>query len=223
VRSWCLGKLDAAFFAKMENILGLYSCGYNPKRPVICFDEGPCFLIGQVITPLPIEVGKHKTKPQHYEYEKNGSCTVFAAFEPHTGRRWIRVFARRSGKEYAQFMRFLAKQFPHAEKIVLIQDNLSTHSPASFYAQLKPPQAFMLMQRFEWHFTPTKASWLNMIEIELSALARQCLNRRIATQAKLQAEVSTWVKQRNLGKVTIHWQFSIPKARKKFAGRYPNV
>jgi len=205
----------------MEDVLHLYSLPYDPKRPLITFDERPCFLIGDVLVPIPIQPGKPKR--QHYEYEKNGCCTVFLAFEPATGQRWVKVYAKRSGKEYTEFMEYLSQQFPQAEKIVLIQDNLSTHSSASFYTHRSPKQAFALAQRFDPHHTPTKASWLNMAEIELSALSRQCLNRRIATQAQLEREVIAWTRLRNQARTTVNWQFSITAARKKFASKYPTV
>lgn len=205
----------------MENVLHLYSLAYDPQYPLICFDERPCFLIGDVLTPIPMEAGQPKR--QHYEYEKNGSCTIFLAFEPATGRRWIKVYQKRSGKEYTQFMQYLTQHFPQATKIRLVQDNLSTHSASSFYAHLKPDSAFNLTQRLEFHFTPTKSSWLNMAELELSALSRQCLNRRIASLTQLQQEVTSWVSQRNKDRVTVNWQFSIKLAREKFTNRYPKV
>lgn len=205
----------------MENVLYLYSLAYDPEYPLICFDERPCFLISDVLIPIPMEAGQPKR--QHYEYEKNGSCTVFIAFEPATGRRWIKVYAQRSSKEYTQFMQHLVRQFPQAKRIRLIQDNLSTHSASSFYAHLKPDVAFALAQRLEFYFTPTKSSWLNMAELELSALSRQCLNRRIASMTQLQREVTAWARLRNRDKVTVNWQFSLKLAREKFADKYPKV
>ena len=207
------GRMDAAFFARMENILHLYGLPYNPDRPLLVFDERPCFLIGDVLTPIPMEAGH--PKPEHYEYAKNGSCTVFLAFEPATGRRWVKartarqvlsceqeVFEKRSGLEYAKFMQYVSDQFKDVEKIVLVQDNLSTHSMNSFYSQLKPDLAFKLVQKFEFHFTPVKSSWLNMAELELSALSRQCLNRRIGSMVELEREVKAWVRARNKARVT---------------------
>jgi hypothetical protein len=213
--------MDAAFFARMEDILHLYSLPYNPKRPLIVFDERPCFLIGDVLTPIPMEAGHPKR--EHYEYAKNGSCTVFLAFEPATGQRWVKVFEKRSGLEYAKFMQYVSDQFKDAEKIVLVQDNLSTHSMNSFYSHLKPDLAFKLVQKFEFHFTPVKSSWLNMAELELSALSRQCLNRRIGSMAELEREVKAWVQARNKARVTVDWQFSIGLAREKFAAKYPKL
>jgi hypothetical protein len=205
----------------MEDILHLYSLPYNPKRPLVVFDERPCFLIGDVLTPIPMEAGMPKR--EHYEFEKHGSCTVFLAFQPATGQRWIKVFDKRSGLEYAKFMQFLSHQFKAAERIVLVQDNLATHSVNSLYAHLQPEVAFRLVQRFEFHFTPVKSSWLNMAELELSALSRQCLNRRIGSVVELEREVRAWVRVRNKARVTVDWQFSVVLARERFAAKYPKL
>ena len=202
----------------MEHLLHLYALPYDPAYPLVCFDERPCFLIGEVLSPLPMEPGRPQR--QHYAYQKNGSCSLFVAFEPATGRRWIQVYARRSGREYTRFMQYLQEQFPQAQRIRLVQDNLSTHSPASFYAHLPGSQAFALMERWEWNYTPPRASWLNMVEIELSALSRQCLQRRIGTQEALEREVRAWVAERNRRQVTVRWQFTVHDARQKFAKRY---
>lgn len=148
------------FLAQMERVLCRYSLPYNPKHPVICFDERPCFLIGDVLQPIAMSQGQ--SKRQDYEYEKHGSCCVLLAFEPLTGRRWVKVYTQRTAKEYTDFMRFVAQQFPEAEEITLIQDNLNTHHPSSFYTQLDPAQALTLAQRFDWVYTPKHASWLNM-------------------------------------------------------------
>lgn len=203
----------------MENILHSYSLPYNPLRPLVVFDERPCFLISDVLTPIPMEAGQPKR--EHYEYEKNGSCTVFLACEPLTGKRWVRVYEQRTGKEYAEFMQYVARQFKDAEKIVIVQDNLATHSANSFYKHLPKSKAFELMQRFDMQYTPAKSSWLNMAEIELSVLSRQCLSRRIGSMAELEREVRAWVKERNVACVKVVWQFGIGNAREKFARHYP--
>jgi hypothetical protein len=200
-------------------VLWLYEQFYDPEYPVVCMDERPCFLIDNVLTPVPMEEGKPKR--EHYEYAKNGSCTVFIAVEPLTGQRFIQVYKQRTGKEYVQFMEYVASHYPAAKKIRIVQDNLSTHSQTMFYAHLKPAKAFALTQRFEMHYTPAKSSWLNMAEIELSALARQCLKRRIGTQEKLEIEVKAWVKARNKAKVKIKWQFTVNDARETFKNKYP--
>lgn len=205
----------------MERVLYTYSLPYNPKCPVVCFDERPCFLIGDVLQPIPMTNGK--SKRQDYQYEKHGSCSVLLAFEPHTGRRWLKVYKQRTAKEYTHFMQFLAKQFPDADTITLVQDNLNTHQPGSFYTQLDPQQAFLLAQRFAWLYTPKHASWLNMVELEFSALARQCLNRRIPSQPLLQKEALAWTKARNKAKVKVSWQFSLQVARDKLHRHYKSV
>ena len=199
--------------------MDLYEQPYDPHYPLICFDERPCQLIGDVLVPLPMEPGKPKR--QDYQYQRHGVCTLFMAFEPLSGWRFVQVRQQRTKKDYAQFMQALAQQFPQAKKIRLIQDNLNTHSPGSFYEAFRPHQAFALAQRFEMHYTPKKASWLNMVEIELSVLSKQCLDRRIADIETLRREVLAWVKARNAKRATVHWQFTKSKARCKFKKFYP--
>lgn len=205
----------------MENILDLYERPYAPKRPVICFDERPCQLLADVIAPLPMEPGQ--SKREDYQYKRNGTCNVFMAFEPLTGRRFVQVRKRRTKVEYAEFMRTLAAQHPDAEQIVLVQDNLNTHTPGSFYQAFMPEDAFALAQRFEMHYTPRKASWLNMIEIEFSVLSKQCLDRRIAHQATLEHEVLAWAADRDAIGATVNWQFTKQHARDTFERFYPNL
>lgn len=205
----------------MECVLHTYSLPYNPKRPVVCFDERPCFLIGDVLHP--IAMSKGQSKREDYQYEKHGSCCVLLAVEPHTGQRWVKVYKQRTAKEYTHFMTFLAQQFPEAESITLVQDNLNTHHPGSFYRHLAPAQAFTLGQRFDWVYTPKHASWLNMVELEFSALARQCLTRRIASQNLLAKEVRAWARLRNKKQVKLIWQFSIDIAREKLQRHYKRV
>jgi len=202
----------------MEAVLKLYAQPDNPKRPVICFDERPCFLIGDVVVPLPMQAGKPKR--QDYHYTKHGSCALLMAFEPLTGRRWAKVYERRTAKEYTAFMQHLSAQFPEAEQLELVQDNLNTHQGGSFYAHLPPEDAFALAERFAMHFTPKGASWLNMIELEFSALSRQCLDRRIPNEQQLEHEVLAWVRDRNAKRATVSWQFSIDTARNTLARHY---
>jgi hypothetical protein len=204
----------------MEDILHLYELAYDPKRPLICVDERPCQLIEDILVPLPMAPGQ--SKREDYHYKRNGVCTLFIAFEPLTGRRWVQVRKQRTKKDYAEFMQELAKQFPKADQLVIVQDNLNTHSPGSFYAAFRPEQAWALAQRFEMHYTPTQASWLNMVELELSTLCRQCLDRRIGDMQTLEREVLAWVKERNAKRATVHWQFTKSKARDKFSRFYPN-
>jgi DDE superfamily endonuclease len=165
-----------------------------------------------------------KAKRYHYAYEKNGSCCVFLAFEPHTGARYVEVRARRTAVDYAAFMQnLLAKHYAQVEGIRLVQDNLNTHTPGSFYEVLPPGEACALSQRFEPHYTPLKGSWLTMAEIEFAALSKQCLDRRIPTFDHLCRAVLAWADTRNLDRKTVHWTFSQHDARGKLQIHYRNV
>lgn len=205
----------------MENILHLYALPYDPKRPRICVDERPCQLIDDVLVPLPMEPGKPER--QDYHYKRNGVCTVFMAFEPLACCRLVQVRKQRTKQDYAEFMRWVSAQYPEAEMIDVIQDNLNTHNPGSFYQACAPDEAFALAQRFQMHYTPTKASWLNMVEIEFSVLSKQCLDRRIADMEILEREVAAWTDDRNAKRSTVNWQFTKSKARDKFIKFYPNI
>lgn len=205
----------------MEDLLSLYAEPYDPNYPVICFDERPCFLIGETVDPLPLQSGH--VRKEHYAYEKNGSCSLLAAIEPLTGHRLAQVQPQRTMREYALFFKELAASYPEAIKIRLVQDNLSTHATSAFYKHFPAAEAFALAQRFEFHYTPTSGSWLNMIECEFSALARQCLNRRIPTIKQLEKQVLALVKERSEKQIKINWQFSIETARDKMNKHYERV
>jgi hypothetical protein len=205
----------------MERILWLYAQPYDPLYPVICFDERPCFLIGDKVEPLALQNGQ--VRKEHYAYEKNGSCALLAAIEPLTGRRLAQLHPQRTKKEYTLFCQALAAAWPKAKKIRLVQDNLNTHNTSSFYENLPADEAFALAQRFEFYYTPKSASWLNMIEIEFSAVARQCLDRRIPTIEQLEKGVLALIKERNDKKIKINWQFSIESARNKLNRHYQRV
>lgn len=213
--------MDATFIARMELLLHLYGLPYDPHYPLICFDERPCFLIGEAVAGLEMKAGK--VARQHYAYEKNGSCVLLMAIEPQTGKRLAQVHKQRTKREYAIFMKELASRYPEAKKIRLIQDNLNTHNASSFYARFSAEEAFALSQRFEFYYTPKSASWLNLIEIEFSALSKQCLNRRMATQKILTQEVLAIVKEREEKAIKIDWQFSIESARNKLNRHYQQV
>jgi transposase len=185
---------------------------------VVCFDERPCFLIGDIIDPIAMQSGK--VRKEHYAYEKNGSCALLAAIEPLTGQRIAQVHPRRTKKEFTLFFQALAAAYPKAKKIRVVMDNLNTHDFSAFYEHLPAEKAFALAQRFEFHFTPKSASWLNMIEIEFSALARLCLNRRIPTLEQLRTEVLALIEDRNRKQIKINWQFSIDRCREKLAKHY---
>lgn len=199
----------------------LYALPYDPDYPVICFDERPCFLIGDRIEAIGMQTGQ--VRKEHYAYEKHGSCTLFAAIEPLTGFRLAQVHRRRTKQEYTLFCQALAAQFPNAIKIRLVQDNLNTHDASAFYENLPADEARALADRFEFYFTPKSASWLNMIEIEFSAIVRQCLNRRIPTMELLEQEVLAIVDNRNAKRIKITWQFSLQSARTKLNSHYVKV
>lgn len=209
------------FLARMEELLALYAEPHNPEMPVICYDERPCFLIGEAVAALPMTTGK--VAKEHYAYEKNGSCTLLAAIEPLTGQRLALVRTQRTKKEYTEFCQAMVEAWPNAKKIRLVQDNLNTHNASSFYENLPAEEAFALAQKIEFRYTPKSASWLNMIEIEFSALARECLHRRIESQELLEREVLTLVKERAKKQVKINWQFSIKTAREKLNSHYSRV
>lgn len=205
----------------MERLLWLYALPYDPHYPVVCFDERPCFLIGDLIEPLAMQSGQ--VRKEHYAYEKLGSCALLAALEPLTGHRLAQVHARRTKREFTLFCQALAAAYPEAFKIRLVLDNLNTHNASAFYEALPADEAFALAQRFEFFYTPKSASWLNMIEIEFSALARQCLHRRIPTIERLTQEILSLVKQRHDLRIKVHWQFSIEHARSKLNAHYRRV
>jgi hypothetical protein len=213
--------MDSTFLARMEQILALYALPYRAANPVICFDERPCYLIGETVAGLSMKAGR--VEREHYAYQKNGSCALLMAIEPRTAKRLALVFDQRTKQEYALFMKGLAERYPTAKKIRVVQDNLNTHSTSSFYEAFSAEEAFALSQRFEFYYTPKSASWLNMIEIEFSALSKQCLNRRIATKEELTREVLNLVKEREEKAIKIDWQFSIDSARGKLNRHYQQV
>jgi hypothetical protein len=204
----------------MEDILTLYEEPYDPLCPVICFDERPCQLLGDVLAPIPMKPGR--SKHQDYEYKRHGTCCVLLAFDP--GRRWrfVQVRARRTAVDYALFMKQLVEKYdPLITRIRLVQDNLNTHTPGSFYSAFPPQEAFEFAQKFELHYTPVKGSWLNMAEIELAALSKQCLDRRIGDIETLAHEVAVWNDTRNRARKTVRWKFTKTDARSKLHNNYP--
>ena len=209
----------------MEDILDLYEEPYDPKRPVIGVDERPCQLIGNVVAPIPMKPGKPRKEDN--EYERNGTCNVFIACEPLTGWRYVEVRKQRTKMDYAEFMdrvsEIYLKMRPEAEVLRVVQDNLNTHTYGSFYERFDPEKARYLKNRFEFHYTPKKGSWLNMAEIELSALARQCLDRRIGDAETLEREAKAWEGDRNQKKIMIHWRFTTNHAREKLERHYKAI
>lgn len=205
----------------MEDVLDLYAEPYDELRPVVCFDEKPYQLLAKVTPALPPEPGQPRR--EDYEYKRMGTCNLFIAFEPHIGQRMIEVTERRGNPEFAQQMRQLVARYSHAEVIRVVLDNLSTHSPAALYQSLPPEEARQLVKKLEFHYTPKHGSWLNMVEIEWSALERQCLKRRIEDIKALQRETEAWQHDRNKRKVSVNWRFRTQDARVKLKRLYPNT
>ena len=205
----------------MEDVLDLYEESYDPEKPVICMDERPCQLIGDIVAPIPMKPGKPKKEDN--EYERNGTCSVFIACEPLTGWRYVEVRKRRTKMDYAEFMDRVSEHYIDVSVMRVVQDNLNTHAYGSFYEKFAPEKARNLKNRFEFHYTPKKGSWLNMAEIELSALARQCLDRRIGDMETLESEAKAWEEKRNKQKIMIQWRFTTNHAREKLERHYKAV
>jgi DDE superfamily endonuclease len=206
----------------MEDLLDQYARPYDPSHPLLCYDERPCQLLGDVLVPLPIEPGQ--SRRVDYEYERHGTCCVLLAFEPQTGFRYVQVRAQRTAVDYAHFLRDLVQRhYPRVERVRLVQDNLNTHTPGSFYHVWSPAKAFAFAQRFELHYTSKKGSWWNRAEIEFAALAKQCLDRRIPDQVLLEKEVLAWVRARNHARKTVQWTFTQTRAREKLKSKYSMI
>lgn len=212
---------SAAFVWRMEKVLDLYEEPYDPLRPVVCFDERPCQLLAEVTDSLPIAPGRPRRFDSHYE--RRGICHVLMAFEPLSGWRKVEVSERRRGREFARMVRHLAEEnYPRAERIRLVCDNLSTHSAAAFYESFPPEVARSLMKRIEFVYTPVHGSWLNMVEIELSVLVRQCLGRRLPDVEPLRRETQAWCGERNRLGASVDWRFTTADARTKLRSLYPS-
>lgn len=205
----------------MERLLWLYRLPYNALRPVLWYDERACFLIGDLVQGVPMK--EAVVAKEHHSYEKLGWCSLLATIEPLTGKRSTDVFDQRRKIEFALHFKKIAAQYPEAEKIIVILDNLNTHSTSSFYEVFEAEEALRLSQRFEFIHTPKSASWLNMIEIEFSTLSRLCLDRRIPSKEILAKEVLAIVKERNEKEIKIKWQFSVETAREKLNRHYQKV
>ena len=205
----------------MEDVLDLYAEPYNPEYPVVCFDEVPVQLIGERRAPLPMRPGT-PMRIDH-EYIRNGTCNIFVAVEPLRGWRHLAVTERRANPDFAQQMRYLVDEaFPNATRIRLVLDNLSTHTAEALYQNFPAAEARRLVRKLEFHFTPTHGSWLNMAELELSVLARQCLDQRIPTSERLRELIAAYELRRNAVNATITWQFTVEKARVKMHALYPS-
>ena len=206
----------------MEDVLEIYKLPYDLKRPLICMDEMPKQLLAQKQEPLPAQAGT--SARQDYEYKRNGVADLFMVFEPLAGKRFVDVTEKRRKVEWATVMKRVSDVlYPQAEKIIVILDNLNTHTPSAFYETFTPQEARRLVERFEFHYTPKHGSWLNMAEIELSALVRQCLDRRIPDIQTLIQQAQAWQHQRNDEVVKVLWQFTTNDARTKLKHLYPKI
>jgi hypothetical protein len=206
----------------MEDVLGVYTRPYDPRRPQVCLDETSRQLLGEVNPPRPVEPGRPGR--QDYEYERRGVCNLFMVCEPLAGWRQVMVSDRRTRIDWAHCIKDLVDvHYRDAERIVLVQDNLNTHTPASLYEAFAPAEAKRLADRLELHYTPKHGSWLNMAEIELSILAEQCLDRRLADQATLEREVAAWQAARNASGRGVNWRFTTKDARIKLKHLYPAI
>ena len=204
----------------MEDVIEVYQRPHDPNCPVVCLDETSKQLIKETQTPIPAKPGR--TARHDYEYERNGTANLFMLFAPLEGWRHVEVTDRHTAVDYAHMLRDLSdKHFPNAGKIALVQDNLSTHKPASLYETFPAPEARRLVERFEWHYTPKHGSWLDMAEAELSILSGQCLDRRIPDKQTLIEEVAAWENDRNTNHAKADWQFTTADARVKLKRLYP--
>jgi hypothetical protein len=213
---------DAEFVCAMEDVLDVYHRPFDEKRPLVALDEASKQLIGEVVQPLPPEPGQ----PERFDYEyvRNGTANLFMISEPLLGWRTVHVTERRTAKDFAEVVRWLVEDLhPEADKVVLVLDNLNTHKLASLYEAFPPDRARRIAERVEIHHTPKHGSWLNVAEIELSVLQRQCLDRRIGTAEELVQEVAAWEEERNERAVEVRWRFTTADARIKLRRLYPSL
>jgi hypothetical protein len=222
VRRWLIPpKANAAYAARMEDVLAVYARPVDPARPRICFDESGKDLKAHTRPPQNAVPGQPAREDT--EYARNGSRNLFLAYAPHLGWRHLAVTARRTALDFAHAIRELVDvHFAEAEGLVLVTDNLNTHTPAALYQAFPPADAWRILQKLEWHYTPTHGSWLNMAELEWSVLSRQCLKRRIPDAATLATEVAAWVTERNAAQVTVDWHFTKEDARQRLHWLYPH-
>jgi len=206
----------------MEDILSVYKRDFNPAQPLVCMDETSRQLVKETHRPIPAEAGRPAR--YDYEYDRNGVCNLFMFFEPLAGKRHVSVTNRRTKVDWAmQIKELLDVHYRSAEKVILVMDNLNTHTGASLYEVFEPHEARRLLDRLDIHYTPKHGSWLNMAEIELGVLTRQCLNRRIPDNATLSAEVAAWEHRRNTAQVKVNWRFTTTDARIKLKRLYPTL
>ena len=218
---WCIpSKEDADFVACMEDVIDVYELPYDPMYPVVCMDEKPYQLLDDVRQPLSVRPGDNQKTDS--EYKRNGTCSIFAFVEPLGGRHHASVHEHRTAIDWAMEIKYLSDEmFPDAKKIILVMDNLNTHKAASLYKAFPPSEARRIIKRLEIHYTPKHGSWLDMAEIELNVMTRQCLSRRIENIAKLRGELAAWEVERNTAAAKVNWQFRTADARVKLSSLYP--
>lgn len=204
----------------MEDVLDLYELPYNPDIPVVCMDEKPYQLLGEVRESWAMRPGDNKKID--FEYTRNGTCSIFTFVEPLAGRHHVRVREHRTAIDWAEEIRYMVQEkYPDVQKIILVMDNLNTHRPASLYKAFPPEEARRIIKKLEIHYTPKHGSWLNIAEVELNVMTRQCLSRRIASIDVLRSELSAWENERNQNKSKVNWQFTTKDARIKLVSLYP--
>lgn len=206
----------------MEDVLDVYEMPYNPAIPVVCMDEKPYQLLGEVRDSWAMRPGDDKKVDS--EYTRNGTCSIFAFIEPLGGMHHVSVREHRTAKDWAEEIKYLSDvMYPNAEKIILVMDNLNTHAPSSLYKAFTPEEARRIIKRLEIHYTPKHGSWLDIAEIELNVMTRQCLSRRISSIENLQRELSVWENERNSKQAGVNWQFKTKDARIKLTSLYPDL
>ena len=219
-KMWCVPKINGEYVARMEDVLDLYAEPPGPKYPVVCLDESPVQLIGEVREPIAAAPGQ--IERVDYEYRRCGTVNLFVAVDPHRPWRKVSVTQKRTAQDYAERLRELVDvDDPDAECIRVVQDNLSTHTPGALYEAFPAPEAHRILERLEFHYTPKHASWLNMVEIEIGVLKGQCLDRRIDNHAELEREIAAWERRRNAAGARVKWMFTTEKARAKMGRAYP--
>jgi len=217
---WCIPKVDGEYVARMEDVLDLYEEDASPERPVVCFDESPTQLIGEVRAPIPAQPGQ--LERFDCEYRREGTSNLFVFLDAHRSWRHVKVTERRTAQDFAHCMREPSDvHYPHAERIRVVLDNLSTHSAAALYETFSPAEARRVLRRLEFHYTPKHASWLNMVEIEIGVLRTQCLDRRMPDRHTLESEITAWLQERNASGERIQWMFNAERARQKMGRLYP--
>lgn len=223
MKTWCIPpQADGDFVFRMEDVLATYALPHDPQIPLICMDEASKQLLAEITTPLPQRPGQ--PRGVDYEYERRGVSSLFMFCEPLTGWRHVAVTDRRTKKDWAACIRDLVDgYYPQAQKIRLVLDNLNTHTGASLYEAFAPEEARRLLERLEFHYTPKHARWLNMAEIEIGIMNRQCLDRRIDDVNVMRREVAAWEQSRNATQARIHWTFTIASARMKLKKQYPSI